>query len=67
MRILLALALAVAAAGCGQTGSLYLPDEGVETPVEIRGPGEAAAPAAPAEEKPAEEKKEDKPAQPPGR
>jgi predicted small lipoprotein YifL len=64
MRILLALALAVAAAGCGQTGSLYLPDEGVETPVEIRGPGEAAAPA---EEKPAEEKKEDKPAQPPGR
>jgi predicted small lipoprotein YifL len=64
MRILLALALAVAAAGCGQTGSLYLPDEGVETPVETRGPGEAAAPA---EEKPAEEKKEDKPAQPPGR
>ena len=70
MRILLALALAVAAAACGQTGSLYLPDAGVETPVEIRGPGEAAAPAAPAApaaEKPAEEKKEDKPAQPPGR
>ena len=65
MRILLALALAVAAAGCGQTGSLYLPDEGIETPVEIRGPGEAAAP--PAEEKPAEDKKEDRPAQPPGR
>jgi predicted small lipoprotein YifL len=66
MRILLALALAIAVAGCSQTGSLYLPDEGVETPVEIRGPGEAAAPA-PAAQKPAEEKKEDKPAQPPGR
>ena len=25
-------------AACGQTGSLYLPDEGVETPVEIRTP-----------------------------
>ena len=57
MRILLALALAIAAAGCGQTGSLYLPDEGVETPVEIRGPGE----------KPADEEKKDKPTQPPGR
>lgn len=69
MRILLALALAAIAAGCGQTGSLYLPDDRVETPVEIRGPGETvptpapAAPAAPAEE----EKKEDKPATPPGR
>jgi predicted small lipoprotein YifL len=62
MRIFLVLALATAAAGCGQTGSLYLPDESVETPVEIRGPGEAAAPAPPAEE----EKKE-KPATPPGR
>ena len=63
MRIFLALALAIAAAGCGQTGSLYLPDEGVETPVEIRGPGEAAAPAA---EKTEEEKREEKPTQPPG-
>jgi predicted small lipoprotein YifL len=58
MRILLALALATAA-GCGQTGSLYLPDESVETPVEIRGPGETAAPA--------DEKEEEKPAKPPGR
>ena len=57
MRILLALSLAIAAAGCGQTGSLYLPDEQVETPVEIRGPGE----------KPAEEEKKEKPTQPPGR
>lgn len=30
---------------CGQTGPLYLPDEGIETPVEVRGPP-AAAPAA---------------------
>ena len=59
MRVLLALVLATAAAGCGQTGSLYLPDEDVETPVEIRGPGETAPPA--------EEKEEEKPAKPPGR
>ncbi len=67
MRLLLAFALACAAAGCGQTGSLYLPDETVETPVEIRGPGETAAPATPAEANPADEKKEEKPTQPPGR
>jgi len=34
------------AAACGQTGSLYLPDEGITTPVEIR---EARPPAAPEE------------------
>lgn len=62
MRILIALALATAAAGCGQTGALYLPDDRVETPVEIRGPAETAAPEAPAEEK-----KEEKASQPPGR
>jgi len=62
MRIFLVLALAIAAAGCGQTGSLYLPDDQVETPVEIRGPGESAPPAPPAEEG-----KKDKPATPPGR
>jgi predicted small lipoprotein YifL len=28
--------LACLLAACGQTGSLYLPDEGVTTPVEIR-------------------------------
>ena len=61
MRIFLALALAIAAAGCGQTGSLYLPDDRVETPVEIRGPGET--PAEPAEEK----EKDQKATQPPGR
>ena len=46
--------LVAAVAGCGQTGSLYLPDESVETPVEIRVPDEE------------EKKKEDKPAVPPG-
>jgi predicted small lipoprotein YifL len=30
------LLLALAATGCGQTGSLYLPDESIESPVEIR-------------------------------
>ncbi|MBM4220024.1 MAG: hypothetical protein FJ171_10450 [Gammaproteobacteria bacterium] len=58
MRILISLALTLAAAGCGQTGSLYLPDESVETPVEIRGP----------DQMPAEEKEKDQePSQPPGR
>jgi hypothetical protein len=42
-----AVALAALLAACGQTGALYLPDAGVETPVEIRGP------AAPAEQPPA--------------
>lgn len=65
MRIVLVLAFAIAAAGCGQTGSLYLPDDRVETPVEIRGPGETAPPAAPAP--PAEDEKKEKPAKPPGR
>ena len=58
MRLLLAFALAFAAAGCGQTGSLYLPEETVETPVEIRGPGET-----PEQDK----EKDEKPAVPPGR
>ena len=58
MRLLLALALAFAAAGCGQTGSLYLPEDTVETPVEIRGPDEM-----PVDDK----EKEEKPSQPPGR
>lgn len=58
MRIVISFALAIAAGGCGQTGSLYLPDESVETPVEIRGP----------DMKPAEEKEKDQePSQPPGR
>jgi predicted small lipoprotein YifL len=58
MRILLLIALTAAAAGCGQTGSLYLPDKGVETPVEIHGP---------ADQDKEKEKKDDKATQPPGR
>jgi len=29
-------AVLFALAGCGQTGALYMPDEGVTTPVEVR-------------------------------
>ncbi len=36
MRTALLMALATAVTACGQTGSLYLPDDSVETPVEIR-------------------------------
>ncbi len=43
-RTLLLLAPLALLAACGQKGPLFLPDEGVETPIEIRGPG--AAPAA---------------------
>ena len=50
------------AGGCGQTGSLYLPDESVETPVEIRGPGEE-----PPADSVVDGKKQEKPTQPPGR
>ena len=39
--------LACLLAACGQTGPLYLPDEGVTTPVEIR-PAPAAQEPAPA-------------------
>jgi predicted small lipoprotein YifL len=55
MRIALIPAAMFMATACGQTGSLYLPDDAVETPVEIR------APAEPADD---EEKKKD--TQPPG-
>ena len=46
MRLLL-IATAAAMAACGQTGSLYLPDESIESPVEIR-TGEPPSPAPPA-------------------
>jgi len=62
MRAALLVALLATATACGQTGSLYLPDEAIESPVEIR--TTAPAPAAPATE---EEKKEEKATQPPGR
>jgi predicted small lipoprotein YifL len=35
MRVFILLLIASATA-CGQTGSLYLPDDEIETPVEIR-------------------------------
>jgi predicted small lipoprotein YifL len=38
-------------AGCGQTGALYLPDEGIGTPVAIR-PIDASSGAAPGSEAP---------------
>ncbi len=58
----------LALAGCGQTGALYMPDEGVETPVEVRttqtpAPESAPAPAPPPAAAPAPEpepKPEDK-------
>lgn len=69
MRTLPLILAAALLAACGQTGPLYLPDEGIETPVEVRGPApappqETAAPPA-AEEAPLED---DEPAEdePPG-
>ena len=58
------LLTAVLLAACGQTGSLYLPDEGVETPVEIRGPATTPAPAPVPE--PDEDEQKPKDAPPPG-
>jgi predicted small lipoprotein YifL len=54
MRLLVAVIAPVVAA-CGQTGSLYLPDETIESPVEIRTTTDD------------EDKKEEKTAEPPGR
>jgi len=49
---------------CGQTGPLYLPDEGVETPVEIRGPATPSTEPAPAPApEPDDEEKKDGPPQ----
>ena len=62
MRAAFLIALLSTATACGQTGSLYLPDDVIESPVEIR--TTAPAPATPA---PEEEKKEEKATQPPGR
>ena len=65
MRAALVLALLSTATACGQTGSLYLPDETIETPVEIR----TTAPPASTVPPPEDEKKEgeDKATEPPGR
>jgi predicted small lipoprotein YifL len=51
----------LALAGCGQTGALYLPDAGVETPVEIKAPATPAPEPAPAPEPDDKEKKADQP------
>lgn len=67
LRILPAAMLALA--GCGQTGALYLPDEGVSTPVEVRttqtpAPETAPTPAptpTPAPEPKPEDKDKDQP------
>ena len=65
---LAALFAAALLAACGQTGALYLPDEGIETPVEIRAPATTPAtsptetPPAPVPERDDEEKdKQDAP------
>lgn len=63
MRAAVLLLSITSLAGCGQTGALYLPDESVETPVEIRGPATTPPPTAEADK----DKKDEKPAPPPGR
>jgi predicted small lipoprotein YifL len=51
----------LALTGCGQTGALYLPDAGVETPVEVRVPATPAPEPVPAAEPDDKEKKSDQP------
>jgi predicted small lipoprotein YifL len=63
MRAALALMVAIGLTACGQTGPLFLPDDSVETPIEIRGPAATSAPAEPEKE----EKEEEKTTPPPGR
>jgi len=64
LTILLAASLLAA---CGQTGALYLPDEGVTTPVEIRpGPAAETPASAPASEEPRPEDEQDAGSVPPG-
>ena len=46
-------AVLLALAGCGQTGALYLPDAGVETPVEVRTTATPSIPVTPAAPVPA--------------
>lgn len=61
MRACLPILVACLTAACGQTGPLYLPDEGITTPIEIRTP----ATVPPADE-PAAEGEDEEPAFPPG-
>ena len=66
MRAALLLACTAGLTACGQTGALYLPDESVQTPVEIRGPNQAAPAEAPAPQaEPDKDRKEEKPTPPP--
>ena len=67
MRAALLLTLLSAVTACGQTGSLYLPDETIESPVEIRTTAPSPAAPPPVTPAPEEEKKEEKATQPPGR
>ncbi len=59
MRRGLLMSLAILLTACGQTGSLYLPDDSVETPVEIRTQSDA--------DKDKDEDEEKKATPPPGR
>jgi predicted small lipoprotein YifL len=61
MRACLLILVACLTAACGQTGPLYLPDEGITTPVEIR-----TQQTAPPAEAPASEDEDEEPAPPPG-
>jgi predicted small lipoprotein YifL len=64
-----ALLVTVLLAACGQTGPLFLPDEGIQTPVENRRPPDPP-PASSAEPAPAPDSEDDKDPpsdQPPGR
>jgi predicted small lipoprotein YifL len=65
MRLAALLAAALLAA-CGQTGSLYLPDEGVETPVEIRKSATAPASQPPAPVPEPDDDEDEQVAPPPG-
>lgn len=50
MRATVLMPIACLLAACGQTGSLYLPDEAITSPIEIRdAPVSQAAPEAPPE------------------
>lgn len=48
MRARILLSLLVLLAACGQTGPLYLPDEGIDSDIEIR-PAPPASPEEPAD------------------
>ena len=68
MRFLLIAAVAAIVA-CGQTGSLYLPDETIESPVEIRTgvPPSPAPPASTTVPSAEDDKKDEKDPGPPAR